>query len=137
MTSHGVTEEEVIERVIRAINESWRAGRYDAIGEFVDENAVIVPPGTDARIRGREAYVQSYRDYDQAATTHEFSPGEPLVDILGEVAVAVCPFSVAYELDGAMYREQGHDILVFARRHEEWRIIWRTMQSEQSTSHVD
>lgn len=68
------------------------------------------------------------------ATTHEFSPGEPEIDIVGNVAVAVCPFFVVYELEGKTYREKGRDVLVLSRSAGEWRVVWRTMQTESGGS---
>lgn len=115
-----------IRSAVREINEHWQAGRYDRIGALLAEGAVIAPPGFDGRVRGRDAYVQSYRDYDQAATTLEFSMGEPQVDVVGDVAVAVTPFDVVYELDGTRHHEKGQNILVFSRRQGEWAVVWRT-----------
>ena len=96
--------EEAIRRVIQQINEDWSSKRYAEIGEHLAEQVVIAPPGLQERIRGREAYVQSYLEYDRAATTREFSPGEPEVDVIGEVAVSTYPFLVVYELEGKTSR---------------------------------
>jgi len=126
------SDEDEIRRVIRRINELWLSKKYDEIGELISEDAVIVPPGFTKRVRGREAYIQSYRDYDQAATTKELSPGEPQIDIMGDVAVAVCPFFIIYELESKTYREKGHDMLVLFRTEGNWRIVWRTMQTESA-----
>ena len=126
------SHEEAVRRVIRRINELWLSKRYDEIGELLSEHAVIAPPGFDGRIRGREAYLQSYREYDQAATTHEFSHGEPEIDVVGDVAVAVCPFFVIYELEGRTYRENGRDMLVLSHSTGEWRVVWRTTQTESA-----
>ncbi|MFC1852073.1 YybH family protein [candidate division CSSED10-310 bacterium] len=121
---------ETIRRIVRRINDLWLSKRYDDIRESLSEHVVIAPPGFDGRLRGREVYVQSYRDYDHAATTHEFSPGEPEIDVMGDVAVAVCPFFVVYELEGNIYRENGQDTLVLSQSTGEWRVVWRTMHSE-------
>jgi hypothetical protein len=123
-------DQEAVKHVVRQINEFWLGKKYDKIGELVSENVIIAPPGFNGRVYSREAYVQSYRDYDQMATTHEYSPGEPEIDIIGNVAVAVFSFLVAYELKGKTYREQGHDVLVLSRTAGEWRVIWRTMQTK-------
>ncbi|MEO0825723.1 MAG: hypothetical protein AAFX95_19670 [Cyanobacteria bacterium J06639_16] len=80
MRHQEASDEAVIRRMVRRINELWLSQQYDDIGEFLSKQAVIAPPGFDGRIRGRAAYVQSYREYDQAATMHEFSPGEPGID---------------------------------------------------------
>ncbi len=130
MPNREVSHEEAVRRVVRRIHELWLSKRYDEIGELLSEQVVIAPPGSGERIRGREAYVQSYREYDQAATTHEFSPGEPEIDIVGDVAIAVSPFSVVYEMNGETFRESGRDLLVFSRSADEWHVVWRTMQTD-------
>lgn len=121
---------EAVRRVVRQINELWLSKKYDEIGELLSEHAVIAPPGFGGRVCGREAYIQSYRDYDQVVTTHEFSPGESEIDIVGDVAIAVCPFFVVYEMQGKTHREQGHDVLVLSRAAGKWTVVWRTMQTE-------
>jgi ketosteroid isomerase-like protein len=123
-----------IRHVIRTINECWLARRYAEIADHVAEEVVIAPPGSEVRLRGRDAYVQSYRDYDQAAKTHEFLPGEPQIDVTGQTAVAICPFEVLYELNGTRYRERGRDMLVFSRSTGEWRVVWRSMQTEPAAA---
>ena len=132
MRTREASHEKAVRHVVRRINELWLSKRYDEIGELLSEHAVIAPPGFDGRIRGREAYLQSYREYDRVAITHEFSPGEPEVDLLGDVAVAVCPYFVEYELEGRTYQENGRDTLVLSRSTGEWRVVWRTMQTESA-----
>jgi ketosteroid isomerase-like protein len=129
MANQASTDHQAIRSAVRAINEHWRGKQYDRLGALLAAEAVIAPPGFGRRIRGRDAYVQSYRDYDEAATTVAFSAGDPEVDIIGDVAVAVCPFRVVYEISGTTHREHGHDILVLSRLRGEWKVVWRTMQT--------
>jgi ketosteroid isomerase-like protein len=126
------SDEEAIRHVIQQITASWLNKQYDDIGLFIAEHAVIAPPGSTARVRGRAAYIQSYRDYDQAATTLAFTPEEPEIDIIGDVAVALCPFVVVYELEGERHQAVGRDMLVLARRADAWQVIWRTMHTESA-----
>jgi ketosteroid isomerase-like protein len=127
-----VSHEETIRRVIRQLNDLWLSKQYDGIAELISAQVVVAPPGFNGRIRGREAYVRSFREFDRAATTHEFSPGEPEIDIVGDVAVAICPFFIVYEMAGTTHRDRGRDILVFSRSTGEWRVVWRTMLSESA-----
>ncbi len=62
-------DEEAIRNAVREINDHWRAGEYDRIAPRV----AGAPPGFDRRVRGRDAYVQSYRDYDQGVRTLDFA----------------------------------------------------------------
>ena len=127
-----MSEDEAIRDIVRRINSLWRSKQYDEIGGLLSEDAVIAPPGFDGRIRGREAFVQSYRDFDLAAKTLEFTPGDPEIDVAGNVAVAACPFFIAYEVEGATYRENGHDMLVLSKSSGQWLVVWRTVQSEST-----
>ncbi len=129
MSKRQETDEAAVRHLVQRINELWLSKRYNEIGELLSRHAVIAPPGFEGRIHGRDAYVQSYRDYDQAATTHEFLPGEPEIDIVDDVAIAVCPFFVAYELAGKAFRENGSDLLVLSKSTGEWRVVWRSMQA--------
>ncbi len=131
-------DEETIQSAVREINEHWRTGEYDRIGARLAGDVIIAPPGFDGRVRGRDAYVQSYRDYDQGVRTLDFAAGDPQVDLIGDVAVAVTPFRVVYEVHGTRHQESGHDILVFSRLHGEWMVVWRTMQvAAAGTTPVD
>ena len=124
-----MTDAVALAALAREINDRWRSKRYDAIGELLADSVVMAPPDFTTRVRGWRAYVQSYRDYDAAATTLEFSSGEPQIDLAGDTAVAVCPFDVVYDLDGKRCHERGHDILVFSRMNGEWKVVWRTMRA--------
>lgn len=128
MNNQAQAEPEVIRHAVRIINERWRTKQYDRKGAFLAEKATIAPTGFDPLAHGRSAYVQSYRDYDKAVTTLEFSAGDQEVDIIGDVVVAVCSSSAVYEMGGAPHREPGHNILVFSRGAGKWRVSWRTMQ---------
>jgi len=124
-----MTDTDAIRAVIAAINDRWRAKEYDTIGALLAEDVVMAPPGFGSRVRGRAAYVQSYRDYDAVARTLQFSAGEPHIDVFGGVAVATCPFDVTYELEEKTYHERGHDILALSKSSGEWKVVWRTMQA--------
>ncbi len=129
MTSEASNDLETIRSAVLGIHDHWRNRRYDRIGEVLVDDVVIAPPGSDDRVRGRDAYVQSYRDYDAAATTLEFSAGEPRIDLVGDTAVALCPFEIAYDVGGTTHRERGHDLLVLSRRADGWKVVWRTMRT--------
>jgi ketosteroid isomerase-like protein len=119
-----------IRDIVAAINAAWTGGQYDAIAPYVADHVVMAPPGEDTRVLGRDAYIASFRQFAEVATVKTFVPGTPRVDVVGNTAVAVCPFVIAYEMDRETYREQGTDLLVFARPLGQWKIVWRTVTSE-------
>lgn len=119
--------EMTVEETVAALTRAWLDGRYEDLAGYFDPDVVLMPPGFTARVVGREACVQSYRDFGAAATIHEFTPAPPQVDVWGDTAVAVCPFSIVYEMQGATYDERGVDLLVLAREAGAWRVVFRTM----------
>lgn len=120
---------EVIRAIVRKMNDAWLGKRYEDIGEYLDPDVVIASDSGE-RVCGRDAIVDSYRKYDAAATTHEFVPGDIDVDVVGDTAVAVCPFRVTYELGGRTYRETGKELLVLSQASGEWKVVWRTVQAD-------
>jgi uncharacterized protein (TIGR02246 family) len=120
-----------IREIVAAINEAWVIGDYDAMAPYVAEHVVMAPPGLeDQRVLGRAAFVASFRQFAEVAKTREFSAGVPRVDVIGNTAVATCPFTITYELEGTTYREKGYDMLVFSRTAGAWKVVWRTLMSE-------
>ncbi len=130
-------EIEAIKGIILSINECWKLKDYESIGLYLADDVIVAPPKSDKRIQGREAYVQSYRDYDRSAETLEYLVGDPMVDLIGETAVAVCPFEVVYRFQGAKHHEKGQNILVFSHSQGRWKIVWRTMTVETISENAD
>jgi ketosteroid isomerase-like protein len=128
MTEQTSTDVTAIRTIAREINRRWRDGEYDRMTELLHNDAVIAPPGFAGRVAGRDAFIQSYRDFDRAAATLAFSADEAQVDVVGDTGVAVIPFTVVYELQGVRLHEQGHEILTLSRTQGTWKVVWRTVQ---------
>jgi hypothetical protein len=53
--------------------------------------------------------------------------GEPNVSFFDTSAVATYSFDMRYKLAHETYHETGRDIMVLARRDNQWKIVWRTL----------
>lgn len=120
------TIEESIKELIRNMNAAWLAGRIEDLYPYFSENVVLAPPAGGERIVGRDAMVESFRQYTEQATTHHFEEMALLVDIVDETAVATLQFNVRYQFEGQEYDEIGKEILVLRRSGPGWQIVWRT-----------
>jgi len=118
--------ETTIWQAIEAANAAWIDGDPEGVAPLFAEDVVLVAPGLTAAVEGRSAMVQSFVDYAAVAHTEAFEPLEHRVDVAGDTAVATYTYRVRYELDGARHDEQGQEILVFRRRDDGWKAIWRT-----------
>ena len=121
-----MTPEEIVKQLVRDMNAAWIEGRVEELGRFFAPDVVFVAPDGNNRITGREAAVESFRQYTEQAVTHRFDEVDLQVDVTGAIAVASLRFNVRYEFAGAMYEETGRDILVLASPETGWHIAWRT-----------
>ena len=115
-----------IKGLIRGMNDAWRSGRFDDLHQYFAEDVVMVAPGGGMRMMGREAMIDSFRQYTEQATTHNFDETGLDVDVFEGTAVASLRFDVDYELDGTRYQESGIDLLVLEHGDTGWLIVWRT-----------
>jgi uncharacterized protein (TIGR02246 family) len=111
---------------VLAGNRAWLEGRPRDAGELFHPDAVAVFSGANQRLQGRDAIVQSYADYCANVKTHAFEEREHTVDVFGDTAVVRYRFFVRYEAQGAVHDEVGQEVLVFVRRDDRWRVVWRT-----------
>ena len=125
-------EQHEIWELIRRSNRAWTSGAAHEVASLFDEEAVVVAPGLQERVQGREAIVRSYQDYVHHARTHAFEEEEHQIDVFGDTAVATYRFSVRYTLNNEdeEREESGQETLVLRRGADGWKVIWRTQTQE-------
>jgi ketosteroid isomerase-like protein len=102
-----------ISRIVRDLNDAWVEGRPEDLDRFFHEHMVIVAPGLQERLEGREDCMGSYRDFCSRATMRGFRIMDPAIDVFGETAIATYSYEISYELDGEGFDETGRDVFVF------------------------
>lgn len=116
-----------IGRIVRAINAAWVYGKPGEMEAYLDERMVLVQPGFAERLVGREACIESYREFASHAAIHSYEEGEATVDLRGETAIASFRYAIEYEMDGEIYHDVGHDVFVLMHGDGGWRAVWRTL----------
>jgi hypothetical protein len=110
---------------VRTINDAWTSGRPELMRDALDPDVVFVQPGFAARTEGRDAAIESYREFATSAVVHAYEETELSVDVRGHTAVASYRFEIDYEMKGKRLVETGHDLFVFDRFGTRWRAVWR------------
>jgi hypothetical protein len=108
--------------IAAAINDAWVNGRFDELREYFHTDVVLAQPGLARRIVGRDALIDSYRQF-AAEAAGSFRAGEIRVDAAGDSAVTTMPWTTD--------EERGWDLLVFGKRDGRWVVVWRTIVVER------
>lgn len=121
-------------QITSEINAAWVAGDIERATDHFHPRVVVVARGAAQRVEGRDACLQSYRDFTAHAVVHELTTGDPHIDLFGETAIVITPFRIDYEMNGVRSVERGRDVFVFARAGGRWVAVWRTLFADPAAS---
>ncbi|MGH7565527.1 MAG: YybH family protein [Gemmatimonadota bacterium] len=114
-------------KFLRKIETAWLGGQIEELRDCFREDAVLLGPDLEHRLEGRDPIVDSYAQFLEEARLLAFESEAPIVDVFGDSAVTVTPWTVEYEREGTLHREAGGDLLVLAREGDGWKVAWRTL----------
>ena len=125
-------EQREIWDLIRRSNRAWVAGAAHEVASLFEDDAVVIAPGLQGRVQGRDEIVRSYEEYVHHARTNLFEELEHQIDVFGDTAVAAYRFNVRYSLtnEDEEREETGQEVLVLRRGVGGWKVIWRTQTLE-------
>lgn len=120
-------DREAVAGVVRAINDAWLGDRAEEMRDLLHEDVVMVQPGFESALRGRDECIASFGEFASSARIDDFSGSEPVVDIWEDTAVAWFSWRIRYEMGGETFSELGHDVYVLGRGPHGWVVVWRTL----------
>jgi hypothetical protein len=103
-------DDKKVEQLIGEFNRAWTDGRLDDLPVFFDERVVAIAPN-GGRMEGREAMVESFRQFLAMAKVDDFRVTSGGVHVFDSAAAARFGFVVRYEINGASYDETGSEVL--------------------------
>ncbi len=112
-------------QVIQDINNTWVNGNPEDLANFFHENMVIVSSDFQELGKGREACVQSYKDFASNAIIQDFKEMYSTIDVFGNTAIISYSFKIKYEMNGETFHDTGRDMFVFIRKEDKWLAVWR------------
>lgn len=121
------SEQEAVWEVMQKINQAWVHNRPGEMESHLHPDMVIITSDVEYRADGRDACIDSYKDFCKRATIREYKEEKPNVDIFDDQAVVIYQFDISYDLEGEVHRDRGSDIFVFRREKDQWLAIWRTL----------
>ncbi|MDQ4097067.1 MAG: nuclear transport factor 2 family protein [Actinomycetota bacterium] len=117
--------------VVQRINRAWQSGDADSLEEFFHPDVVVVHPRFEGRTAGRDACIESYREFAAATTVRRLDEFDPQIDVVGDTAIVTYGFRIQYEMGGEAMVDTGRDMFVLTRvAGDPWRAVWRTLVME-------
>ena len=113
---------------IELLNKSWRHGHWDTLASLYHPDAVLLPPDAGNVIVGRKAILQTYHDFNDAATLDQFEVRQLDVFSFGELDMIHMKFELTYQLEGQTFCESGLEVYALKRTPDP-QIVWRSQDT--------
>jgi ketosteroid isomerase-like protein len=111
---------------IESLDLCWMQGRPQDLDAFLAGDVVFVAPGGRARSEGIAQAIESYRQFTSHAQIKHFEARHHIVTQRGDTAIVEYEWEMTWVAAGAQHSETGREVLVLARRTDNWRVVWRT-----------
>ena len=124
MDAQKVTDE--IINSIRIMNHCWTQGWHEEeFRKYIHPDAVAIVPTTPRRLEGRDAYVDGWRGFCNAAVIHEWRETDHKVQIYagGKSAVVTYFFSITFVMGGQKQVMQGRDMFFLVKEGRKWLVV--------------
>jgi ketosteroid isomerase-like protein len=113
--------------VMLGIFHAWRDGRPRDMRPLLDDDVVMVLPGSGDRIEGAEAMLAGFEAFVSQAAIEHVDVTDRQVDVVGDQAIATYAYGITYRREGWRWRATGRDMWILSRRSGGWQAVWRTM----------
>ncbi len=130
-TGAGDAREGVLDALAR-ITAAWRERDFDALPALFAPDMVMALPGLSGYLEGREACIESLRDFTAAARIDRYAESAHRVDVSGDTAVASYRWEMAWTRGGHGHAATGQDLFVLRREGARWLATWRMLLPDAS-----
>jgi alpha-D-ribose 1-methylphosphonate 5-phosphate C-P lyase len=117
-----------LQHLLDTITAAWTAGQTEALHQLFHPDMVIEGPHHQLYVSGREACVESYREFCEKARVLSYSATPPIIRQWGDTAVCTYSWIMNWQRDGALVSDAGTDQFVCARHDGRWLAVYRMVQ---------
>lgn len=115
-----------IEALIERLNDCWLNDKLENMDMFFHKQVVMLQPVTNKKMIGREAMIDSYREFADSSEVNYFRTKDMAIDVFENTSIVFYTFDIKYRVETTNYDESGTEILVLNRYNDRWAIVWRT-----------
>jgi len=123
---------EDVRQFLLDLHDCWPGGDLERLSGFYHPEVILLPPDMGPPIRGRDAVVESYAQFLNAAQLERFEVSSlELFSFEPGTHMAHLEFDIAYELDNERYVEKGMEIYTVVENADiesgrRFSIVWRS-----------
>ena len=120
-------ERATVTAFLERLNAAWLQPDYPALAICYHPDVVLLPPDAGEPIVGRDAVLDSYREFHAAGTVESFQPDPAALYPFPGGATCHMGFGIEYRLGNAHFSERGLEVytLVPDERGDDCQIVWR------------
>ena len=111
---------------VRDMDRCWTERRFSDLTAYLCADVVMVAPGGRQRMQGRDAAIESYREFMSRCALSHFDSHGHVVTRNGDTAIVEYDWHMAWADQDMSHEAQGREILVLAHQDRGWRVVWRT-----------
>jgi hypothetical protein len=111
--------------VTKSLSLAWQQRQFDQLEPLFAAGVVFQDSKGDRLLEGREACIQSYRDFMGIATVLGYKEEEPDIIPFAGFVMATYGWQIDYEIHGSNVHDEGRDWLALSKQDGAWRINWR------------
>ncbi len=119
--------------LVHRLNEAWQHADWAAVTRCYHPDVILLPPDAGTPIVGRDAVLQTYREFVEMTELHAFEIQDTSAFTFGTTAIVHMAFEVDYTLEGLRSREAGLDVYTIVAQPEPL-IVWR---NQHIHTHMD
>jgi hypothetical protein len=114
-----------LRRILERIDDAWTTGQTDPLRPLFHADMLIAGPGYHRFAVGRDACVESYREFCTNAKVLAYQPSHLEIRVWGDTAVASYSWSMTWQRTGDPVSDSGTDQFVFGRFRQDWLAVYR------------
>lgn len=111
--------------LITTLNQAWQAGDMATVSTTYHPDAVLLPPDLGPVIRGRDAIVETYAEFNNAANLRHFEVTDTQIFDFESSHAVHLKFTLAYEFEGTILEDEGLDIYLTSPYAGRLTVVWR------------
>lgn len=119
---------------IEKFNEAWTKGNIKELDSLLHDKVIFIAPDLKTEISGKEACLQTIKDYVDNANTKTFKLLDKKIHSWNQTAMISIEYHIEYDMGNRDHKEQGTEFWTLNKQQNNWKLIWRAMVKNEKVN---